>query len=304
MKLKMGSRGSKLALWQTNWIKDLINENDPGIEIEIEVIHTEGDKILDISLSQVGDKGFFTKEIENSLLDGAIDLAVHSLKDLPTQLPPGLTIGAITPRADARDVLISKNKVLFADLPKGAQLATGSLRRAAQLAQLRPDLIFHDIRGNVETRIQKFQEKGWDGLVLAGAGIQRLNLTETITEWFSVDIMLPAVGQGALVIEIREGNEKVIDVIQFLNHKQTYQATLAERAFLRRLQGGCQIPIGAYAQISNDTVRLQGLVASLNGKHVLKDELTGKSSDAEKVGVKLAEKLIANGAEEILKEIR
>ena len=255
-KIVIGTRGSELALWQSNWIAAELRRLHPSFAIETTVIKTTGDKILDSPLSKIGDKGLFTKEIENALLDDSIDLAVHSLKDVPTKLAGGLMIGAITEREDVRDVFIShpkKNYRSFDAVPKNGTIATGSLRRRCQLLNLRPDLQIVEIRGNLKTRRTKLAESDWDGMLLAKAGVTRLGWTEMISEILSPTAILPAVGQGALAIEIRSDDSSLLAAIEPLNHLPTVQATDGERALLRFLEGGCQIPIGTYGRIESGT---------------------------------------------------
>lgn len=307
----IGSRGSELALWQANWVQAEMKRRFPEFEILIEIIKTKGDKILDSPLSKIGDKGLFTREIESSLLTKDIDLAVHSLKDLPTQLPEGVTIGAICEREDVRDVFIphpnnTVRKLL--DQPEGAKIATGSLRRKCQLLNLRPDFEIIDIRGNLNTRMKKLEESGWAGMMLACAGVVRLGWQDRIGESIDAKTILPAVGQGALGIEIRVGDEGVAELVQTLHHYPTAQATLAERALLRTLEGGCQVPIGTFGRIEEENgervLKLDAIVGSLDGKTIVRGKMHGRDSAAESIGIQLAETLLASGADRILKSIR
>jgi len=300
----IGSRGSDLALWQSNWVKEELEKQHPELAVEIQIIHTKGDKILDTALSKIGDKGLFTKALEDRLLDGTIDLAVHSLKDLPTILPQGLTIAAITDREDPHDVFISKNDVSVDDLPEGAHVATGSLRRRSQLLNYRPDLNIHDLRGNVPTRVQKLQENDWDGLILARAGLKRLEMLDEVTESIDFEIMLPAVGQGALGLETRERDFQVKAIVAPLNDADTYAATHAERAFLRKLEGGCQVPIGSYGEVVDGELQFRGYVGSIDGSKAVRGKGRGNPDDAESIGLRLANELLKEGAEEILQEVR
>ncbi|MBX7220920.1 MAG: hydroxymethylbilane synthase [Blastocatellia bacterium] len=300
--LVIGSRGSALALWQANWAKAQLEAAHPGWSVAIEIIKTTGDKILDVPLAKIGSKGLFTKEIEDALLEGRIDLAVHSLKDLPTVLPTGLTLAAVSEREDVRDALIAAPAITgFASLPEGARVGTSSLRRQAQLRALRPDLKLLDLRGNVDTRLRKLQEGEYDAIVLASAGVTRLGQAAAITERLSLEVMLPAVGQGALGIEIRVADERVAAAVSCLAHAPTWAACRAERTFLAGLGGGCQVPIAANAEIEHDRLRLTGLVAAADGTKLLRNERTGTIAEAEQVGIALAEELLAAGAAELLK---
>lgn len=304
-KIVIGTRGSKLALWQTEFVKKKLVEIFPEVEFEIKIIKTKGDRILDSPLSKIGDKGIFTREIEIELLNGKIDLAVHSLKDLPTKLPDGLTIGAVTEREDVRDVLISKDNLSLYNLPQNAVIATGSLRRRAQLLHFRPDFKFVDLRGNIDTRFKKFDESNWDGMVLAFAGVNRMNYTNRISQLIPTDLILPAVGQGAIAIEVREDDYKILELIERINHKETELATKAERALLKRLEGGCQIPIGAFAFVSNGRIKLSAMISNLSGVFMVRDSIEGDiDDDVEEIGFELAERLIEQGADKILNEIR
>lgn len=302
-KLRLGTRGSNLALWQASHVAKLL-KTYADIDVEIAIIKTKGDKILDVALSKIGDKGLFTKEIEYQLLDNKIDIAVHSMKDLPSVITEGLTIGAVLERENASDVLIAKDNLTIDKLPTDAKIGTSSLRRIAQLNLFRPDIHTVDIRGNIETRIKRMAEQDLDGIILAYAGVKRLNLNNLISEVIDNDILLPAVGQGAIAIEVREHDKETQEIINLINHEATFLATKAERAFLRKLEGGCQVPIAAHAIISNEELNLQGLVASLDGKTVYKSSIVGNMNQAEKLGVNLAGDLIDQGAFDILQNIK
>ena len=300
--VKIGTRGSQLALWQAEFIKRSLAEHSPDIEFEIVVIKTTGDRILDTALSKIGDKGLFTREIEDALLSGKIDLAVHSLKDLPTTQPDGLTIGAVTKRETPNDVLIAKTVNSIGELPENARVATGSLRRRSQLLHLRPDIEVTDMRGNVPTRVEKFLDSNLDAMILAYAGIHRLGLDEHIRQLIPVDEMIPAVGQGAIAVETRTGD--LSSLIAGVNDIDTQLCVTAERAFLRVLEGGCQVPIGAYAICSGDEILLHGFVGSLDGSRVIRERMSGKREGAEKLGSDLAAVCLSLGANEILSSAR
>ena len=302
-KIVIGTRGSKLALWQANWVKSEIEKRNPGLEVELQKIKTTGDKILDVPLARVGGKGLFVKEIEEALLEKRVQLAVHSMKDVPTELPKELHLRAITKREDPRDVVFSRTGLRLLDLPKGAKIGTSSLRRQAQILHMRPDFQIMHLRGNLDTRIRKLDEGHFDAIILAGAGVKRLGFTERITEFLSPEVSLPAIGQGALGIETRRDDGFINDLIAFLDHPETSSAVRAERALLKRLEGGCQVPIAAYATLDGDTLRLTGLVASTDGKTFVKDAASGNRDKAEEIGTNLAEKLLRMGAYEILKDL-
>lgn len=300
----IGSRGSELALWQAEFVKKSLENNFPEINLEIKIIKTTGDKLLDVALSKIGDKGLFTKQIETALLEKEIDLAVHSLKDLQTLQPKGLTIGAVSKRETPNDVLISKKYKTIDDLPKNAKVATGSLRRKSQLLHYRPDLQIFEIRGNLNTRFQKFDESDLDAMILAFAGVHRLKMDERISQIIPFEIMLPAVGQGAMAVEIRDDDADSIEILKTLNDVETRFCVTAERAFLRTLEGGCQVPIGANAVIKNDKIELEGFVGSLNGTENLRKKISGEKSEAEDLGKQLAQILIEKGANRILENTR
>ncbi len=303
----IGTRGSELALWQSRWVEKELHRLHPTLKVEVQVIKTTGDKILDSPLSKIGGKGLFTKEIERALLDNRVDLAVHSFKDIPTVVENGLAIVAICEREDVRDVFVShpaKKHSRLLDVPKNGTIATGSLRRRSQLLHLRPDLNIVDIRGNLGTRIDKLNASSWDGMLLAKAGITRLGKTGLISEVLSATQMLPAVGQGALALEAREDDQDVLELVKPLDHLPTRQSTLGERALLRRLEGGCQVPIGTYGRIENGMFRLDAIIASLDGKRYVRSSIEGSPLQSEQLGTTLAEKLLADGGETILEEIR
>lgn len=303
-KIIIGSRGSELALWQANFIKKEIEKKNKKISVEIKIIKTKGDKILDVALSKIGDKSLFTKELENELLNGTIDLAVHSLKDLQTKLPEGLKLAVVTKRHPVEDVLISRKKgTTIHSLKTNAVVGTGSLRRKSQLLHLRPDIKTEELRGNVPSRIEKFLKSDWDAIILARAGVERLKLQKYISSFISTDDMLPAVGQGALGIEIHSSNKIVEEILQPLHDENTFAAVLAERSLLRKLEGGCQVPIGAFAEVKSSGLYLDALVGSLDGSLTFRKKIRGSKSQPEKLGIQLANDLVKAGAGEILKEI-
>jgi hydroxymethylbilane synthase len=303
--LVAGTRGSVLALWQAEHIRKRLCAFHPELDVVVKTIQTRGDLVLNLALSQVGGKGLFVKEIEQALLAGEIDLAVHSLKDMPTEQPDGLVLGAILERADSRDALVVRDggDGLLA-LPSGARVGTSSLRRRAQLLAVRSDLEVLDLRGNVDTRLRKLGEGQYDAMVLAVAGLVRLGHAEAITQFLPVETMLPAVGQGALCIEVRSDDETIRGLISMLDHPPTRQTTEAERALLRRLEGGCQVPIGAFAEATEGMLRLRGLIAALDGSRLVRDEIRGPAADAAPLGTALAERMLSAGGEAILEEIR
>jgi hydroxymethylbilane synthase len=301
-KLRIGTRASQLALWQANWVKAELEKKHPGMEVTLTKIKTMGDKILDVPLAQVGGKGLFVKEIEEAMLRGEIDIAVHSMKDVPTEFPEGLGLHCITEREDPRDAVIS-NGVKFADLPTGAKIGTSALRRQAQLLKIRPDLQMVIIRGNVETRMKKLETEGLDAVILAAAGLNRLGFAERITELLPAEVSLPAIGQGALGIECDLNNEAVKETIAFFNHTDTSYAVRAERALLKRCEGGCQVPIAAFGEVSGEQMKLTGFIASVDGKRTLKESINGPVHACEHLGCELAERLLRNGGKEILEEV-
>jgi hydroxymethylbilane synthase len=299
----IGTRDSALALWQTRWVGEKLKEHWPQYHFRVMDIKTKGDKMLDVALSKIGDKGLFTKELEVWMLDGKIDLAVHSMKDVPTKLPESLMIGAMCRREDPGDVVVSHKGYDLAGLPWGAKVGTSSLRRRAQLLNYRPDLHLHDIRGNLNTRFRKMEEEDFDAIILAAAGVKRMGWTDKVTGYIPFDVCLPAVGQGSIGIECRADDGEVREIIQVLNDREAFDAITGERAFLRKLEGGCQIPIGAFGDIRGEEMELHGLVASLDGKTVIRSAIKGPRKEAADLGVKLAEKLIQMGAKKILAEI-
>ena len=303
-KIKIGTRGSKLALWQAGWVQSALYKKDPLLSVEIEIIKTKGDKILDVPLAMVGGKGLFVKEIEEALLDGRIDLAVHSMKDMPAEIAGGLCIGAIPQREISQDVLISQNGLSFLELANGAGIGTSSLRRSAQLLHARPDIVILPLRGNLDTRLKKVESGDMDAIIVAAAGVKRLGFEHKITEYLDENIMLPAVGQGALCIETREKDTDISQVVDSLNHRETRSVVLGERAFLCRLEGGCQIPIAAHGKIENNIFTLTGLVATVDGTSIIRDTMSGPEEDSERLGIKLAERLISMGAKEILEDLK
>ena len=303
-KILIGSRGSDLALWQAKFVKTHLESYFPDRLFEIKIINTTGDQVIDVALSKIGDKGLFTRQIETELLSGAIDLAVHSLKDLQTEQPDGLTIGAVCRREMPNDAFISNTAGSIDQLPRGAKVATGSLRRKSQLLNYRPDLEIVEIRGNVPTRLRKFDESDLDGLILAYAGLHRLGLDERISQVIPCDIMLPAVGQGAVAVEVRDRAEDLRDLTASLDDTPTRQCITSERAFLRRLEGGCQVPIGAHAALEDGQIHLEGMVGSLDGTVVYREKISGPSAEAESLGTRLAESLIAQGAANLLDATR
>lgn len=303
----IGTRGSELALWQTYHVKALLEARFPGITVEIQKIKTTGDKILDAPLAKIGDKGLFTKELEIALLDDRVDIAVHSFKDVPTLVPDGLIIAAVLEREDVHDVFIANSKKshrTFMDLPANAVIATGSLRRKCQLLKARSDIQIVEIRGNLNTRLTKLDSSDWDGMILAKAGVTRLGWEQRITDILPFELMLPAVGQGALAIEIRAGDQRTEEMLGTLHHHPTAATVTAERALLRYLEGGCQIPIGAYGQIIGDNLRLDALIGSLDGKRIVRGLKTGTMANAEQIGIDLANELFNRGGREILMEFR
>ena len=303
-KIIIGSRGSELAFWQANFVKKELEKKNKNVSVEIKIIKTTGDKILDVALSKIGDRSLFTKELEIELLNKNIDLAVHSLKDLQTEIPKGLKLSAVTKRHNVQDVLIARKKgTTIINLPENATVATGSLRRKCQLLHIRPDLKIVEIRGNVPTRIKRFLKSDWDGIILARAGVERLKLSKHISSIIRTDIMLPAVGQGALGIEPRADNKIVNEIVKSIHHENTYKAVLAERALLKELEGGCQVPIGAFAEVRQNGLFLDALVGSLDGNLTFRKKMRGSASNPDKLGKDLAKALIKAGAKSILDEI-
>jgi hydroxymethylbilane synthase len=303
-RLRIGTRGSQLALWQAQKVFALIKEKYPETEIELLRIKTTGDKILDSPLAKIGDKGLFVKEIETALLNGEIDIAVHSAKDIPTEIPAGLTLAAFLKRDDPSDALISVGDLRLDELKKGAVIGTSSLRRRAQLLAYRPDLIFVDLRGNVDTRLRKLESENLDAILLSGAGLTRLGLGDKITERLPASVVVPAVGQGLIVIEAREGDLETLDLIGFMNDRDTAVCVMAERAFSDAIGGGCQVPMGALAVLEGGTIKISAVVASLEGDTVLKAQIDGPAEDGEALGRELAQTLQGMGASDILDKIR
>jgi hydroxymethylbilane synthase len=301
--LIIGTRSSKLALWQAEWVHARLRELEPGLSVSLKRIKTTGDKILDTPLAAIGGKGLFIKEIEDALRRGEIDLAVHSMKDVPTHVPEGLEILAIPEREDPRDVLVSRGGIAFDRLGAGARIGTSSLRRQAQLLHARPDLSIQILRGNVDTRLRKLEAGEFEGIILAAAGVRRLGWTDRVTEYLSPDVCLPAIGQGALALEGRASDAFMRDVAARLDHQPTRLAVTAERALLERLEGGCQVPIAAYATISGEALTMTALVASVNGRRLIRDSIQGLAQAAHRLGIELAERLLAQGGDEILREI-
>jgi hydroxymethylbilane synthase len=299
----IGTRGSPLALWQASWVKERLEKKHPGLTCTLKKIKTSGDKITDVPLAMVGGKGLFVKEIEENLLVSEIDLAIHSMKDVPTRIPEGLHLPTVTRREDPRDVLISRSGKPLRGLSAGSRLGTSSLRRMAQLLEHRPDLEFLPLRGNLDTRLRKLKSGGLDAIVVAAAGMRRMGWEGEITEYLDPEICLPAIGQGAIGIECRKGDGAIETLIDPLNDLSTKVAVTAERAVLRRLEGGCQVPIGAHAVFSSGILRLRGLVASLDGKRILRAEESGPPEEAESIGERLAQRLLDKGAGEILEAI-
>ena len=299
----LGTRGSMLAVQQSEWVQAQLHALAPHVTVTLKRIQTSGDKILDVPLAQIGGKGLFVKEIEEALLSGEIDLAVHSMKDVPTELPEGLAIVCVPPREDPRDALISRDGKSFMDLPRGARIGTSSLRRQSQLLHARPDIAIAMLRGNLDTRLRKLREGQFDAIVLAAAGLRRLAWAHEITEYLAPQISLPAIGQGALGIEGRRDDLFIRSLLSGLDHAPSRIAVLAERALLHRLQGGCQVPIAAHATVAGTGVRLEGLVSSVDGKELVRDIAEGTIEDPESIGIQLAEQLLARGGDRILQAI-
>ena len=305
-KFRIGSRGSQLALWQANHISALLRAR--GHEVEIEIIHTTGDKITDVPLAQVGTKGglgkgIFTKEIEEALAAGRVDLAVHSLKDLPTELPPGFEIAAITKREDPRDAFCSRFYSKVEDLPQGARVGTSSLRRQAQLKAIRPDLEIYPLRGNVDTRLRKLEQGEYDAIILASAGLKRFGKTELVKQIVPAEKMCPAAGQGALAIEIREGDSATRNLLEFLNDPAARATTTCERALLNSLGGGCQVPIGAFAEMRPGKLHLEAIVAEPDGSKLLRESRDGNLNDPEALGNAVGKALLNRGGDQILEAV-
>ncbi|MEW6144224.1 MAG: hydroxymethylbilane synthase [Thermodesulfobacteriota bacterium] len=297
---RIGTRGSLLALWQANYIKDLLLASRPELHPEIRIIKTTGDRNLESPLSEIGGKGVFVKEIEEALLSEDVDIAVHSMKDLPAVLPPGLVIGAVAERHDPRDALLSEGDIKLDELPEGARVGTGSLRRGAQLLNLMPGLRIVPIRGNVDTRVKKLREgEEYDAVILAAAGLGRMGLLEEAAEIIPADVIVPAPGQGIIAVECREGDGGTRDIISVINHGETWTAGAAERAFLRRLGGDCNIPAGCYAEVGGDWVTITGILASPDGKTVIREHSSGDANDAEALGRALAGLILDKGGDRL-----
>lgn len=303
-RLRIGTRGSKLALWQAHHVANTLKKMVPGLRVDLEVMKTQGDKILDVALSRIGDKGLFTKEIEIALIENKVDLAVHSMKDLPSVLEPGLCLGAVLHRENPQDVLLSSRGYSFADLPHKAVVGTSSLRRIAQIKARRPDIVITDLRGNVDTRIRKMEEEGLDGIILAMAGVKRLGYQHRITDCLSQELILPAVGQGAIGVEIRAGDCSTQQLVHLIDDADARYEVEAERAFLRVLEGGCQVPVGSLARVAGPYLTLHGLIASVDGKQVYRGQIQGDKVDGEQMGRDLARQLLARGGAGVLEDIK
>ena len=301
--LVIGARGSRLAVWQAEWVQVRLKELAPELTVTLQRIKTSGDKILDVPLAAIGGKGLFVKEIEEALLREEIDLAVHSMKDVPTTLPDGLSILCVPAREDPRDVLISRDSCSLDQLPKGSRIGTSSLRRQAQLLHYRPDLHIELLRGNLDTRLRKLHNGEYDAIVLAAAGLMRMGWSNKVTEYLPPEVSLPAIGQGALGLEGRRNDRFVQILVEKLEHGPTRIAVMAERALLKRLEGGCQVPIAAHATVKGDTLIMDGLIASMEGQRLIRDTIQGAASEAQSLGIQLAEKLLAQGGDRILNEI-
>ena len=299
----IGTRGSKLALWQADYVEQRLREEYPGLQVTQKRISTKGDRILDVPLAKIGGKGLFTKELEEEMLSGSIDLAVHSLKDMPAKVPDGLMIAAVTKRLDPGDALVSNRFSSFSELPQGARVGTSSLRRRAQLLCARPDLTMIDLRGNVNTRLRKMDEGEYDAIVLAVAGLKRLGFADRIREVLPQTMVLPAVGQGALAIETRADDKETRDMLAFLRDDETICCAEAERSFLARVEGGCQVPVGVYATAEGDDLKVEAVIASLDGRRSYRGTVNGAKADAAKLGKGLAEKLLNEGGAKILQEL-
>jgi len=304
--IRIGSRKSQLALVQTHWVQEQLQQAFPDITFEVQTMNTQGDKILDVALAKIGDKGLFTKELEDGMLNGDVDFAVHSLKDLPTRLPEGLMLGCVTERENPADALVLHEKhhgKQLDTLPEGAVIGTSSLRRLAQLRHHFPHFEFKDVRGNLNTRLAKLDAGEYDALILAVAGLQRLGMGDRVHQVIPAEVSLHAVGQGALGIECRTNDPEILSILKVLEHQPTAYRCYAERAFLRELEGGCQVPIGVNTELNGETLTLTGIVASLDGQRLVRDQVSGPATDAEQLGTELAQKLRQQGAQEILNEI-
>ena len=300
VKVRIGTRGSRLALWQADYIEKLLNQMNQEITLERIIIKTEGDRDQSSSLTQIGGQGVFTKAIEDALLDNRIDLAVHSLKDLPSNMTPGLCLAAVPERGPVEDVLVTKEGININDLNKDASVATGSIRRRSQLLNLRPDLQISDLRGNIETRLNKLYQKGLDGIIMARAAIFRLGLDQVKFYTFSTDEMVPGVGQGAVGVQTRADDSTINEIVKGISHQDTFNAVSAERAFLDELDSGCQFPVGAYAQVLGDRLKITGFVGSEDGREIYRENSKGPVSAADEIGRELAQLFIKQGAQELL----
>ena len=301
--LRIATRKSPLALWQAHYVSDMLKHHHPDLQIELVTMVTQGDKILDTPLAKVGGKGLFVKELETGMLEGRADIAVHSMKDVPVEFPSGLHLAVICQREDPRDAFVSNNFNTLDELPQGAILGTSSLRRQSQIAALRPDLNIIDLRGNVNTRLQKLDDGKYDAIILAAAGLKRLEFEDRITQFIDTDVCLPAIGQGAVGIECRSDDARVNNLIAPLNDYKTRIRVLAERAMNERLQGGCQVPIAGYAEFEKGLIMLRGLVGQVDGKKIIRGDIAGPPENAEELGMVLAEDLLSRGADKILNEL-
>jgi len=301
--IRIGTRGSALALAQANWIKDKIEKNHPGIGVELTIIKTKGDIMQDVSLVKIGGKGVFVKEIEDALLRRDIDLAVHSMKDVPSLLPEGLEIAVTPEREDPRDVLVAKNRIKFEAMPQRARIGTGSLRRGFQIRSILPDVEIVPLRGNLDTRLKKVETEDLDAVVIAAAGIRRLGWISRVTQFLPVEMILPAVGQGTLALEVRSDDESVKETVSFLNHPPTWRETRAERAFLSRLGGGCQLPLAAYAKTEGPDIKIVGMLGTIDGRTLIREEVRGTAAACDDLGTQLAEIIISRGGRAILDQV-
>ena len=300
-KIRVGTRGSKLALWQATYVRESLEKLNPGVHFEQVIIKTEGDLDQKSSLTRIGGQGVFTKEIEKALLNNHVDLAVHSLKDLPSVMPDGLILGGVPERGPVEDLLITEKGQSLGELPENARIATGSIRRKSQLLHMRPDLLISDLRGNIYTRINKLNNQDLNGIIMARAAVERLKLGNVKYAVFTIEEMIPAVGQGAIGIQVRTDDTEILDMVKSINHTDTYYSVTAERTLLSTLDSGCQFPVGACAQVSDNWLRIKGFVASEDGRNVLYDTIQLPKEDAEDAGRLLAEKLIERGANSLLK---
>jgi hydroxymethylbilane synthase len=303
MNIKIGTRGSKLALAQANAVVESLKKIAPGITTEICVIKTSGDIMEDISLLKIGGKGVFVKEIEDALLSGTVNLAVHSMKDVSTEIPGGLEFAAILQREDTRDILVSKDNRKIEQMPKGARIGTGSLRRSAQLLDILPDAVIVPLRGNLDTRLRKIETEKLDGVIVAAAGMKRMGFVQRITQFLPIELMLPAVGQGALGLEIRADNIKIKEILAKINHMPTYTEITSERSFLRYLGGGCRLPIAALGKVEGDKLSLEGLVAAPRGSSIIRDRVQGFIFEAEELGKQLAKIILERGGKKLLESV-